>query len=47
MGKREGEWTRYDEEGLPYLVVTYRNGIEMRYDGVRIVPELTDQDQQE
>lgn len=42
MGKKEGDWIKYNIDGTPFLVVTYKNGIERRYDGVKIVPELDD-----
>ncbi|MDP4282728.1 MAG: hypothetical protein Q8867_11380, partial [Bacteroidota bacterium] len=38
MGKKEGNWILNNYDGTPFLVITYRNGIETRYDGVRIKP---------
>jgi uncharacterized protein len=37
-GSREGEWTTYDEDGNPFLVITYKGDIEKRYDGYVIKP---------
>lgn len=42
MGRKEGDWVKYQMDGLPFLIITYKNGMEKRYDGVKIVPELRD-----
>jgi antitoxin component YwqK of YwqJK toxin-antitoxin module len=39
-GKREGNWFFYNEDGTLFLIITYRNGIEIRYDGVKIKPPM-------
>ena len=38
MGKREGEWILYNYDGTLFMVITYKAGIEIRYDGVKIKP---------
>ena len=38
MGKREGDWYRYDYDGTLFLTTTYKNGIEIKYDGIKIKP---------
>lgn len=38
MGSREGNWNLYNDDGTLYLIITYVNGVETRYDGVRIKP---------
>ncbi len=38
MGKKEGDWLKYNFDGTLFLVITYRDGVEMRYDGVKIKP---------
>jgi len=38
MGKKEGDWITYQYDGTPFLVITYKNGIEIKYDGVKIKP---------
>lgn len=38
VGKREGDWYLYNEDGTLFLIITYKNGIEVRYDGVKIKP---------
>lgn len=43
MGKREGDWYKYDNTGLLFLITTFKNGIEVKYDGVKIKPP-TDED---
>jgi len=42
MGKREGEWIYYDLEGRIMLKISYKNGIEQRYDNVVIQPIIED-----
>lgn len=37
-GRREGNWFYYNEDGTLFLIITYRNGIEVKYDGVKIKP---------
>ncbi|MEI7662416.1 MAG: toxin-antitoxin system YwqK family antitoxin [Bacteroidota bacterium] len=38
MGKKEGEWLKYNFDGTLFMVITYREGVEVRYDGVKIKP---------
>jgi antitoxin component YwqK of YwqJK toxin-antitoxin module len=38
MGKKEGEWYKYNSDGTLFLIITYKNGTEVRYDGVKIKP---------
>jgi len=38
MGKKEGDWIKYQYDGTPFMVITYRNGVEVKYDGVKIKP---------
>ena len=42
MGNRQGEWVYYDQSGLIFLRVGYRNGIEVKYERVLIEPQLDD-----
>jgi antitoxin component YwqK of YwqJK toxin-antitoxin module len=44
MGKKQGDWIKYNEDGSIFLVVTYKNGLEIRYDGVKIVPEIQEEE---
>lgn len=37
-GKKEGDWIKYNYDGTLFMIITYRNGIETRYDGVKINP---------
>lgn len=39
MGLRTGDWVQYDQDGNVFLVIAYQNGIERRYDGIKIKPE--------
>jgi antitoxin component YwqK of YwqJK toxin-antitoxin module len=38
MGKKEGDWTIYNYDGTLFLVITYKDGVEVRFDGVKIKP---------
>lgn len=38
MGKREGDWLKYNFDGTLFMIITYREGVEIRYDGVKINP---------
>jgi antitoxin component YwqK of YwqJK toxin-antitoxin module len=37
-GKRDGDWRSYYEDGTEMLTISYKNGIEDKYDGVRVFP---------
>ena len=40
MGIRDKTWKKYDEEGKPLVVITYKNDTEVSINGVRIkLPE--------
>jgi len=36
MGRKEGEWIYFNYDGTPFIIVSYKNGIEYRYDGIQI-----------
>jgi len=36
MGRKEGEWFYYNYDGTPFIIVSYKNGVEYRYDGIQI-----------
>lgn len=38
MGKKEGEWITYNYDGSLFMIVTFSDGTETRYDGVKIKP---------
>ncbi len=38
MGNKEGEWIKYNYDGTLFMIITFKNGIEVRYDGVKIKP---------
>ena len=38
MGRKEGDWFRYNYDGSLFMVITFNNGVETRFDGVRIKP---------
>ncbi|MFH0865384.1 MAG: toxin-antitoxin system YwqK family antitoxin [Bacteroidota bacterium] len=42
MGKKEGDWFKYDYTGTLFLITTFKNGIEIKYDGVKIKPPTED-----
>ncbi len=38
MGKKEGDWMINNSDGTLFLVITYKEGVETRFDGVKIKP---------
>ncbi|MEN8224812.1 MAG: toxin-antitoxin system YwqK family antitoxin [Bacteroidota bacterium] len=44
MGRKHGDWVTYNYDGTPFLVITYENGVEKKYDGVKILREYTVED---
>jgi antitoxin component YwqK of YwqJK toxin-antitoxin module len=44
MGRKEGEWIYYNYDGTPFIIVSYKNGIEYRYDGIQITETKPEQD---
>lgn len=36
MGLRNGEWIKYNQDGTPFISIFYQNGVEKKYDGIRI-----------
>jgi antitoxin component YwqK of YwqJK toxin-antitoxin module len=36
MGLKEGDWMKYDPDGTLFIVISYENGIETKYDGIKI-----------
>jgi len=49
MGLKDKEWIKYNYDGTPFISITYENGVEKRYDGIRvkIIEEEEDSDLQE
>ncbi len=43
-GLKNGNWTSYDEQGLPVLSITFDKGIEKKYNGVKIKPAFEPSD---
>ena len=40
MGRKEGNWTKYNYDGTLFLIISFVNGVETRYDGVKIKPPI-------
>jgi uncharacterized protein len=40
MGQREGEWYYFDQEGNVVVRITYRNGIEQKYNNIQLQPQI-------
>lgn len=36
MGLKNGEWIKYNSDGTPFISIFYENGVEKKYDGIRI-----------
>jgi len=45
MGTKVGDWKTYNSDGTLFLIVTYENGIEKKYDGIKIKPEFVEPDE--
>jgi len=41
-GRKEGDWKYYQEDGVLLLTITYKDGVETRFDGVKIKLEDPD-----
>ena len=41
MGRKHGDWITYNYDGTAFLVITFENGVEKKYDGVKILTEYT------
>jgi hypothetical protein len=39
---KDGDWKKYNYDGSLFLVISYENGIEKKYDGMKITPEFTE-----
>ncbi len=42
LGLRNGDWKKYNLDGTLLLVISFDNGIEKKYDGIKIKPEFTE-----
>ncbi len=38
-GSKEGDWKFYDETGYLFLTIIFKNDIEIRFDGIKVIPE--------
>ena len=47
MGKREGMWRKYNQDGTIFMDIDYENDIEKKYDGIKLKPDISQIDQQE
>ena len=36
MGLKNGEWIKYNSDGTPFISIYYENGVEKKYDGIRV-----------
>jgi antitoxin component YwqK of YwqJK toxin-antitoxin module len=36
MGLKNGEWIKYNPDGTPFISIIYENGVEKKYDGIRV-----------
>jgi hypothetical protein len=44
-GRKEGEWYKYNFDGTLFMIITYNQGVETRYDGVKIKPPYEKEDE--
>lgn len=40
MGMKTGDWLQYNEDGSIFMIISYQNGVEKKYNGVKIKPEM-------
>lgn len=38
-GSKEGDWKFYDESGYLFLTIVFKNDVEIKFDGIKVVPE--------
>jgi antitoxin component YwqK of YwqJK toxin-antitoxin module len=38
-GEKEGDWKFYDESGYLFLTIVFKDDIEIRFDGIKVIPE--------
>jgi len=43
MGLKDGDWNRYNSDGSLLITTFYKNGREISYDGIRLMPKLDDE----
>ena len=36
LGRKEGQWKRFNEDGKIDFTIDYKNGIEVKYDGIKV-----------
>lgn len=41
-GMKTGDWIQYNADGTIFMVISYQNGVEKKYDGIKIKPEFTE-----
>jgi antitoxin component YwqK of YwqJK toxin-antitoxin module len=44
MGRKEGNWVYYNNDGTPFIVVSFENGFERKYDGIKIEESMVGQE---
>lgn len=44
-GTKEGDWKFYDETGILFLTILFKNDIEIKFDGIKVVPETTESEE--
>jgi antitoxin component YwqK of YwqJK toxin-antitoxin module len=42
MGMKNNDWIQYNSDGTVFIVISYQNGVEKKYDGIKIKPEFTE-----
>lgn len=40
VGRKEGDWEYFNEDGILQLTITYKDDVEMKFDGVKVRPLL-------
>lgn len=40
VGRKEGDWEYFNEDGMQVLTITYKDDVEIKFDGVKVKPVL-------
>ena len=45
VGRKDGDWEYFNETGVLFLTITYKNDVEIKFDGVKVKPLLADEEE--
>ena len=44
-GRKEGDWYKFNSDGTLFMTITYKQGVETRFDGIKIKPPYEKEDE--